>query len=237
MIATIHQPEHLPWIGFFQKMSMAQEYVILDNVQYTKGNYQSRNHIMGTNGPQWINVPVKSKGCLESTLLDIQIDDEHNPKWRKKYLNTIYCSYRKCPYFEENYVYLEELMKKPYSRLCDFNIDIIMHFADILNIHPHFIRASELNVEGHKSDLILSICKAIEADVYISGAGGRHYMKLDDYKEAGVKVLFQEVTHPRYTQHNYSGFEPYMSVFDLLVNVGARDAEYIVKESGYCAEK
>lgn len=237
MITTIHQPEHLPWIGFFQKMSMAETYIILDNVQYRKGYYQNRNRIMGTNGSQWINVPVQSKGCLNTTLQDILIDDKTNRNWRKKYLNTIYCSYRKCPYFDKYYRYLEELMDKSYTNLCNLNIDIIMYFADVLDIHPNFIRASDLSAEGHKSDLILSLCKTVGADVYISGTSGRDYMKLDDYRDAGIKIVFQEMKHPVYIQHNNQGFEPYMSVLDLLFNVEQKDAQRIVKESGYCVDE
>jgi hypothetical protein len=234
MVVTIHQPEHLPWLGFFNKMSMADVYVILDNVQYVKGNYQNRNRIIGTNGPQWIFVPVNNKGRMESTILDMTFADETNSTWRKKYLNTLYCSYHKYPYFEKYYAYFEELMAKNYTHLCDFNLDIIFYFAELLEIKPQFIRASELETSGKKSDLVLSICKAVNADVYISGEGGRHYMKLDDYEQAGIDVVFQKYKHPEYVQHTGKPFEPYMSVLDLLFNVDIEEAKGLVKDHGWC---
>lgn len=237
MRLAIHQPEHLPWLGFFNKMSMADVYVILDNVQYVKGNYQNRNRIMGTNGPQWINVPVNNKGRLESTILDMTFADETNPNWRKKYLNTIYCSYHKYPYFEEIYSYFEKIMDKNYKYLYDFNVDMIYYFANLLKIHPQFIRASELEVQGKKSDLVLSICKELKADIYISGEGGRHYMHLEDFKNAGIDVVFQKYIHPVYLQKTGKEFEPYMSIIDLLFNVGPEKAIDMVKNNGYCEKE
>lgn len=231
MIITIHQPEHLPWIGFFNKMSMADVYVILDDVQYEKSNYQSRNRIMGTNGPQWINVPVKSKGALNTLIKDIEIAEQTNPNWRKKYLNTLYLSYRKYPYFDKHFAFFEELLKGSTKRLYDINEKIIFYFADILNIHPQFVRSSELTKEGKKSDLVLSICKTLEAQTYISGAGGRHYMDLGKFEEAGIDVIFQEYEHPVYMQHTNHNFEPYLSVLDLLMNVSDEEARDIV----YCS--
>ena len=235
MVLSIHQPEHLPWLGFFNKMSMADVYVILDNVQYVKGNYQNRNRIMGTNGPQWINVPVNNKGRLESTILDMTFADRYNPNWRKKYLQTIYCSYHKYPYFNDYYPYFEKLMKKPYDHLYDFNADIIFYFADILEIRPKFIRASDIDTSGKKSDLVLSICKNLNADVYISGEGGKHYMHLNDFAEAGIDVVFQKYEHPVYIQKTGRNFEPYLSTLDLLFNVSLDEAKTLVKENGCCS--
>lgn len=236
MKVTIHQPEHLPWLGFFNKMSMADVYVILDNVQYTKGNYQSRNKIMGTNGPQWLGVPVSTKGWKESTIHDMKFAEDGVKNWKRKYLNTIYLSYHRHPYFDKYYPYFDELMEKGYEYLCDFNVDIIMQFAEWLDIHPRFIRASELRTEGKKNDLVLSICKALNADVYISGAGGRNYMRIEDFEKVGVSVAFQHFDHPQYHQEKNNVFVPYMSTLDLLFNEDIEVAKHLIKSSGYCED-
>ena len=123
-------------------------------------------------------------------------------------------------------------MEKPYEKLCELNVDIIKYISGNLKIMPRFVRASEIHCEGHKSDLVLSICKALGADMYISGSGGRGYMQLDSFKDNNIKVVFQKFCSPHYNQHNYSGFEPNMSIIDLLFNVSMDEAEGIVKNSG-----
>ena len=218
MQVTIHQPEHLPWLGFFNKMAKADTYVILDNVQYRKGYFQNRNKILGTNGEQWISVPVQGKGRMDSTILDMQIAEERNPKWRRKYLNTLYLSYRNHPYFSLHFPFFEGLMEKNIMSLRDFNLEIIYYFADFLDIHPKFVKASDLSIEGKKSDLVLSICKNLGADTYISGPSGADYMKLEDFEREGIAVTFQHFIHPVYPQLHTEEFIPYLSTLDLLFN-------------------
>ena len=94
MIVSIHQPEHMPWSGFFHKMSLSDVYVLLDNVQYKKNNWQNRNRIVTRNGlQQWITIPVKLKGHMQTTIRDIKINDQED--WRRKYLGRINDSYSK----------------------------------------------------------------------------------------------------------------------------------------------
>lgn len=236
LVVTIHQPEHLPWLGFFNKMSMADVYVILDDVQYKKNNYQNRNRIMGTNGPQWLSVPVVNKGRMDTTILDIRTDDQTNPVWRKKYLNTIMLSYKKKPFFDEHYTFIEDVLNKPYHTIYEINVEIIFHYAELLDIHPKFIRSSEMKTKGKKSDLVLSICKSLNAGTYISGEAGREYMHLEDFNNAGIKVVFQEYDHPTYDQHTKLDFAPYMSTMDLLMNVPIEEARGLVKNYGTTVE-
>lgn len=234
MIVTIHQPEHQPWLGFFNKMSMADVYVILDDVQYVKNNYQNRNRIMGSNGPQWLSVPVVNKGRIETTILDIVTNDEQNPVWRKKYLNTIKMSYSKKPYFNDIYPIVEKVIKSDTKSLFEINYALIMKYAELLDISPKFVRASEMDKTGKKSDLVLSICKALNADTYISGEGGRHYMHLDDFAKEGVKVVFQNYLHPVYDQHSKREFESYLSTMDLLMNVSLKEAKQLICYGNQC---
>lgn len=236
MIVTIHQPEHQPWLGFFNKMSMSDVYVILDDVQYVKNNYQNRNRIMGSNGPQWLSVPVVNKGRIETTILDIVTNDEQNPVWRKKYLNTIEMSYRKKPYFNDIYPFVEKTINSEIKSLFEINYALIMKYAELLDIKPKFVRASRLKKEGKKSNLVLSICKNLGADIYISGEGGRHYMHLDDFRDSGVNVLFQKYSHPIYNQHSKREFEPYMSTMDLLMNVPLDQARSLIRDYGQMIE-
>lgn len=231
MVLTIHQPEHLPWSGYFHKMNMADTYLIYDDVQFEKNNFQNRNRIMGTNGPQWLNVPVNLSGHSKDKINEITIANDSNPKWAKKYLTTLQYSYSRHPYFEEYMPFFDELLKIRHNSLCELNIKIIKYFADLLHIEPTFELSSNVKREGSKSDQILSICKNMNADTYIAGPSGRNYLNEKSFTDAGIRVIYQEYRHPVYTQYKQNDFVPYMSVMDMLFNVGAELArELIVNE-------
>lgn len=236
MILTIHQPEHLPWLGFFNKMAFAEQYVLLDGVQYRKNYFQNRNQILGTNGKQWLSVPVEQTGHSGERICDIRIANDSNPKWKEKYIRTIKLSYCKHPFFNDIYPFFEGLLNKEYSFLVDFNLEIIFYFCDVLNIHPKFVRSSALKSNGLKSDLILSICRELNADTYIAGPSGRDYLKVDDFVKSGIKVLYNDFVHPTYEQKNKGAFVPYLSILDLLMNVDNETARRIVCTNKYWSE-
>lgn len=229
MIITIHQPEHLPWLGLFNKIAKAQKYVILDSVQYEKNYFQNRNRIMGTNGVQWISIPVSNKGHMDGSIAKTLIaSDPKNAKWKEKYLQTIIQSYKKYPFFSEVFPLLEEAINTETEYFCDINIAIIRSFCDALDIHPEYVRSSDLNVSGLKSDLILDICKAAEADVYIAGPSGRDYLDMNSFKEAGIEVVFNDYHHPEYPQRKSETFISHLSALDLFMNVGFKEAKQII---------
>jgi hypothetical protein len=159
MVLTIHQPEHLPWLGYYNKMATADKFVILDGVQFRKNYFQNRNRVMGSNGAQWLVVPVELTKHSEDRICDMKIANTANPKWREKYLRTIEYGYKKHPYFNDIFPFFEDLLSQNHELLCDFNLKIIMYFADLLNIHPEFVKSSDLKATGLKTDLIFNICQ------------------------------------------------------------------------------
>ena len=230
MIITIHQPEHLPWLGFFNKLSKADVFVILDSVPYRKNYFQNRNKIIGSNGVQFIGIPTVNVGHIEGTIATTKIAVQGNAKWRTKYLNTIKMSYGKHPYFSEVYPLLEKAIQMDTDLLADINIAIFTSFADKMGFRPKYIRSSSLEVEGSKSDLILDICKTLKTDTYIAGPSGRDYLNMQSFADAGIKVVFNDYNHPEYPQRKAETFEPYMSALDLLMNCGFEEGKRVVLE-------
>jgi hypothetical protein len=228
MVLTIHQPEHLPWLGYYNKMATADKFVILDGVQFRKNYFQNRNRVMGSNGAQWLVVPVELTKHSEDRICDMKIANTANPKWREKYLRTIEYGYKKHPYFNDIFPFFEDLLSQNHELLCDFNLKIIMYFADLLNIHPEFVKSSDLKATGLKTDLIFNICQELGASTYVAGPSGRDYLRLEDFENAGIKVVYNDFEHPEYIQKNQSEFVPYLSVLDLLMNVDIEEAKEIV---------
>lgn len=229
MVLTIHQPEHLPWLGFFNKISKTEIFVILDNVQFRKNYFQNRNRIMGSNGVQFINVPTKTKGHMNNNLAHTEISIEgSNAKWKEKYLRTIQISYRKYPFYQEVFPIIEEAIAIETSYLCDINIAIIKGFAKKLDIHPQYIRASEMKLKGSKSDLILDICKELKANVYISGPSGRDYLNIQSFTDANIVVKYNDYNHPIYPQRKVKEFTPNLAALDLFMNCGWDEGKKIL---------
>ena len=231
MIITIHQPEHLPWLGLFNKIAKAEKFVILDSVQYEKNYFQNRNRILGTNGVQWISIPVSNKGHMDGSIATTLIaTDPKNAKWKEKYMQTITQSYKKYPYFNDVYPLLEKAINTETEYFCEINIAIIKSFCEALDIHPEYIRSKDLNVDGMKSSLILDICKEVDTDVYIAGPSGRDYLDMKSFEDAGITVKFNDYHHPVYPQKRTDEFISHLSALDLFMNVGFIEAKRIIME-------
>ncbi len=227
MIITIHQPEHLPWLGFLNKASKADTFVILDSVQFEKNYFQNRNRIMGTNGVQWIGIPVSLSGHMNATIAETLISNV-DKKWKEKYLRTIKMSYSKYPYFNEVYPLIEDCINMDTRYLCDINIEIIKRLFEKLDINCEIIKSSEIGVTGLKSDLILDICKKMKADSYIAGPSGRDYLKVEDFENNNIKVYYNDFNHPEYNQKRGDNFISHLSSIDLFMNSGFTEGKSIL---------
>ncbi|MFA6449841.1 MAG: WbqC family protein [bacterium] len=225
MIASIHQPHFYPWLGYFDKIDRSDVFVILDNCQYKKQEYQNRNKIKTTKGSIWVTVPALIKGRSDQNINEVMIDYSEN--WRKRHLNLLKANYREAQFFEMYYNDIESFyMSRRWETLSELNIEMLDWFFERLGITTPARIASELNVEGAKTERNVNICKAVEADVYLSGQGAKSYLEENLFAEAGIELRFQEYRHPVYPQ-TYGEFEPYLSVVDLLFNAGGRSLEII----------
>lgn len=223
MRVTIHQPEHMPWLGFFHKINMADVFVILDNVQYRKNYFQNRNKIRTAEGWSWLTVPVRYE--FGQQIKEVSIDNS-NRRWKKKYWDSIYFSYKKAPFFDRYSDSFKSLLEQQWLHICEFNIAIIIKLLKWLALRPCIIRASEMGIEGKGTALLLKICQGLGASAYISGISGKDYLNIKDFKEAGIEVVFQEFHHPVYKQL-YEPFIPCMSIIDLLFNHGDKSPDII----------
>ena len=216
MKISIHQPEHLPWLGFFHKMSKCDSYVLLDSVQFTKNNYQNRNRLVDREGNVfWSTVPVRMTGHTSKLICEMDIDNSQ--PWSRKAWARIVASYRQHPYFDRLAPELESLFSAKYGLLVDLNLALIEMFRRELEISVPMYRSSEMGISGSRSSLLLAICQALEADTYLSGPSGRHYLDVQLFQEGRVSVEYHDFLHPQYKA---PAFRPYLSTLDLLMNHG-----------------
>ncbi|MCU1294343.1 MAG: WbqC-like family protein [Bryobacterales bacterium] len=220
-IAAIHQPNYIPWLGYFFKIAHADKFVFLDNVVYPDSGFVNRNCIKTPSGSAWLTIPVNRKGRRGQLIGEVETDDTH--RWTERHLTTLRCNYGRAPYFKETLALLEphyRVIAGSGRSLADFNIGMICSIVAYLGFNPQFIRASELSVSGHKTDLILDICRAIGARTYLAGTGWAKSCQEDEkLEEAGITPVYSSFSQQSYPQL-FGQFVGNLSVVDVLMNCG-----------------
>jgi len=222
MIAAVHQPQYLPWLGYLDKLDRADIFVILSTVQYKKNEYQNRNRIKTAQGWQWLTVPVRYR--FPQRIDEVTVNNDVN--WRHKHRQALITNYARSPYFEAHLPFLDKLYGQNWDRLADLNVRTVLNLMDALGITSPVRQASEWTLSEDPTGRLVDICRRTEADTYLSGSGGQAYLDLKQFDDAGIHVIFQDYRHPEYPQQ-FGGFEPYMSAVDLLFNCGPRSLEIL----------
>lgn len=220
MIISIHQPNYIPWLGYFEKIKDCDVFIFLDDVQYSGNKVSNRNLIRTENGSQYLSIPIKQR---REVLNKIEIDN--SVKWQEKHWNCIKNSYRNSPGWDYLANDLEMLYKTNWSKLVNINMESINLIANKLNISCEFICSSKLKGEfGKNSERILNICKYFNADLFLSGAGAKEYLDIDSFIQNGIEIKFQEFKHPQYKQIR-EPFIPNLSAIDFLFQCGESAGE------------
>jgi len=209
MIVAIHQPNYIPWLGYFDKILKSDVFVFLDHVEFSKNGFINRNKVVVNNNSTWLTMPV-SKKYHKSSIKDILIEDE---RWRQKHFKTLQQAYSSFP---GSKIYLEKYRQiiNSSANLCEINISLIVWCCSILGIDTKFVRSSDFKISGQaKTDLLVEINQMCGASTYLSGQGAACYLEQSQFGE--IEVKWQEFTHPRYKQKTKE-FIPNLSVLDFI---------------------
>ncbi len=224
MKVAIHQPNYLPYPGFFQKMALADIFIILDIVQFSKDSYTQRIKIRTKEGFTWLTIPIEKK-YSNSSINDVKLPNDL--KWLKRHKMSIIANYSRCQFFDEKFID-EYYFFGNYKKLQGFNERGILYLKDKFNIKTPIVRANELDIKDNlkSNELLIELIKTIGGDVYISGIGGKNYIIEDKFKSNNIKLEYFESKPLEYSQR-WEGFEPNMSSIDLLFNLGDKSVKYI----------
>ena len=225
MKVAIHQPNYLPWIGFFQKMALADIFVILDTVQFSKDSYTQRTKIRTKEGWIWLTIPIEKKYYFKP-IMNIPLPQDE--KWLKKHKMSIISNYSKCKFVDSKFV--DEYYSGKFEKLQEFNEQGIFYLKDKFGIKTDIVRTSELDIDDNlkSTDLLVDIVKKVGGDVYISGSGGGKYMDEGKFLMNNIKLEYFDFKPFEYIQR-WDGFEPYMGAIDLLFNLGDESGGIIQK--------
>lgn len=226
MRVAIHQPQYLPWLGYFDKMDQVDSFVLLDDVQFKKNEWQNRNRIKTAAGWQWLTVPVLHHSSQR--ISDVKI----NPtvSWGRKHIQAVVSNYASAPFFDLHRPFFEDIYAREWDSLLELNLVTISYLVEALAIRTKLVLASSLPLPAgvEATDRLVAICQALEADTYLSGAGGRGYLELTRFDEAGIRVHFQAF-HTRPYPQCFGAFIPDLSIVDLLFNCNG-DSLHILRQ-------
>lgn len=227
MKTVILQPSYIPWRGYFHQIQKADLFVFYDCVQYDKHGWRNRNLIKTIQGSQWLTIPVDTKGCVSEGKEIKDIPIIWDSPWNDKHLKSIQQNYCKSPFYKKYQPLLEQIYSRKDALLSDFTCASTELIARELGIsHTKFIRSSELNAEGSKTDRLIGILKKVGATHYISGPSAANYIEREKFEEGGISLEFMTYDYPDYPQL-HGDFQPQVSILDLLLNVGSGAGSYI----------
>lgn len=230
IIISGHQPVYLPWLGLFHKLSLCDRFVYMDTVQYLENDWNNRNKIRTPQGWMWLTIPIDRKKSGKM-LHEIYLSgaDSGGVNWQTKHWQSIETNYKKTRYFETYAEPLREVyLATRWERLIDFCWVQFNLFRRWLGLEAQtVIRMSEYSFAGNKDLLVLDHCRKLNADAVVFGTNGRNYVDLSVFRANNIKVYFQEYVHPVYEQR-FSGFEPYLSLIDLMFNHGPNSIDILL---------
>jgi len=225
-VIAIHQPDYIPWLGFYYKVAHSDQFVYLDDVQFSNEAAHNFNVIKTPQGEFRLKIPVEYK--FGDPINTIHTKDEL--KWREKHLKTIEMNYKKAAHFDEIYPRFKEVMMAGYDNLAELNIALNQFILEGFNICVPYVRTSELNVLNVREERILEICKRLNATEYLSGNGAKAYQVQEHFINAGLSLTYLDYKPVEYVQvWPKTGFLSCLSAIDYILNCGF-DWNYVEKE-------
>ncbi len=227
MIISIIQPCFIPWLGYFEQIALADYFVYLDDVKYTKQDWRNNNQLKSNNGLGKVVVPVKKTN--EQTLIN-QALISYNEKWEQKLMNTVTSWYGKAPHFKEIMDLLQSVIFNQYKRLVDLNYNLNNAILKYLGIGTAISIASEIPKTTNDKNLrLLEICQHFDGvEIFYDGKKAQNFIDTDFFKRNGIIVVFQDYIQVPYKQL-WGDFIPYTSVLDVLMNCGKDSLEIIMR--------
>jgi hypothetical protein len=214
----IHQPNYLPWLGYFQKIALSDAFVFFDNVQMPGGkSFVSRNRVLTPQGPLWLTVPI-ARTSAPRRIAEVPIAGD---KWLFKHLRTLEHAYTGSPWRDDVLSCLTPVLRAGPENIADLNIALIEAISRLIGLEARFLRATTLDLKEEGADSIPEILALTAATIYVTGAGAgtQRYLDTEALAERGIETRFLPASVPTYPQSR-EPFEANLSIVDALFNIG-----------------
>jgi hypothetical protein len=222
---AIVQSNYIPWKGYFDLIASVDEFVLFDDMQFTRRDWRNRNRIKTPQGLQWLTVPVRVKGRFEQPIRETALGEGD---WARSHLRTLHANYAKAPFFAELFEALEPVYAEEHATISTLNRRLIEWVCAYLGITTRITDSWDYETSADQSARLAGICAQAGGNVYVSGPAARDYLQQQPFAERGLAVeWFDYDGYPEYPQL-WGGFEHAVTILDLLFNCG-REAPRFMK--------
>jgi hypothetical protein len=232
VVVGCHQPNFLPWLGFFAKVARSDVFFLLDDVQFTQGankhNWTSRVRIGTANGPHWLSLPVRRSGVGRQLIADLRTDE--TSRWLPKMFGTLESSYKKAPYADDCLPQIIRGLSEHQGSVCETNVNLIRVICAMLDLKTKLICSSERPVGGAATERLVNLTLSESGTTYLSGDGAGDYQVIDQFEQAGINVRKLGFQHQPYPQRRGLEFVPGLSIIDALCYVGIESTLKLIEK-------
>jgi len=226
---AILQSNYIPWKGYFDLIDQVDEFVLYDDMQYTKRDWRNRNKIKLQNQLSWLSIPVLVKGKYFQKINETTISDNN---WSEKHWSSIKHAYAKAPFFKEYKDWLEDLFlnkSKGLELLSEVNFLFIKEVCKFLEITTNIKWSSEFDIVDGQSEKLLGICKNLEANLYLSGPAAKNYLDEDLFINEKIEVEWMNYNNYSEYKQLHGPFEHGVSILDVILNTGEDAKKYALR--------
>ena len=215
---AIVQSNYIPWKGYFDLMNLVDEFILFDNMQYTRRDWRNRNIIKSPTGLTKLTIPVAVKGKYLQQIKDTTVSD---PSWNRHHWRTIVHCYSKAPHFSDYRELFEDLyLNTKETNLSLINYRFLTAVCRLLGIKTRITWSMDYQLTGDRMERLVNLCKQAGASSYLSGPAAKTYLCEDLFERQGIAVSYMDYSnYPEYRQL-YPPFEPNVSIIDLILNEG-----------------
>ena len=217
---VISQPTYLPWVGYFSLINEAKTFIFLDDVQFNSRSWQQRNRVLNNDMVKYLTIPVKKKGKKDQLICNTSIDDKTIFQQHIKMINHFYS---KSKFFNEYFNFFEKILSEceKYNYLSEVNAFLIEKISELLKLDYNFNLSSKISSTGYKSDKLISICKSLNQEKYLTNEGAMIYLNKDLHKFKKNKVDLYKITFKKIKYNQLSNsFKENLSIVDVVFNEG-----------------
>lgn len=225
---AIVQSNYIPWKGYFDLIAAVDEFILYDDMQYTRRDWRNRNQIKTPQGLKWLTVPVSVKGRFHQTIRETEIQ---GTVWASEHWKALQAAYGRAPCFRTVADWLEPLYHESFTGLSALNRRFLETISARLNIRTRLANAWEYHVEGDRSERLAQLCEQAGASVYVSGPAARAYLDESLFHRRGIVVeWFDYGGYPEYPQL-WGDFTHHVTVLDLLFQTGSQAPAFMKHRS------
>jgi hypothetical protein len=222
---AILQSNYIPWKGYFDLINQVDEFILYDDMQYTKRDWRNRNKIQTSQGLKWVSIPVEVKGKYFQKINETKISDNN---WGKKHWNVLKQNYSKTQHFKEYKDIFEDLyLSNTDKYISQINYKFIEAINKILGIDTRIRWSSEFDLIDGQSEKLLGICKDCDADVYLSGPSAKNYLDENIFMQSNIKVEWVNYNNYPDYQQVFEPFEHGVTILDLIFNEGDNATKFM----------